>query len=101
MCERAPLNHDWQRQESNRTWVINRSITAASPATSTGHKGSRPVRIRNHVYTHLLLDVYGELIDSIYLYDKHVGRSRIGPLHLPTTRHGRRSGLSGETLAVT
>ena len=33
--------------------------------------GSRPVRIGNAAYTHLQLDIYGELMDSVYLYDKY------------------------------
>lgn len=36
-----------------------------------GYKGSRPVRIGNHAYKHLQLDIYGELMDSVYLYDKY------------------------------
>jgi GH15 family glucan-1,4-alpha-glucosidase len=36
-----------------------------------GHGGSRPVRIRNDAGRQLQLDIYGELIDSIYLFDKH------------------------------
>ncbi|HKK70801.1 MAG TPA: glycoside hydrolase family 15 protein [Candidatus Krumholzibacteria bacterium] len=37
-----------------------------------GHRGSRPVRIGNDAYDQLQLDIYGELMDSCYLFDKHV-----------------------------
>jgi GH15 family glucan-1,4-alpha-glucosidase len=36
-----------------------------------GYKHSSPVRIGNAAHDQLQLDIYGELMDSVYLYNKH------------------------------
>lgn len=37
-----------------------------------GYQGSKPVRIGNAAYSQLQLDIYGELIDAVYIYSRHV-----------------------------
>jgi len=36
-----------------------------------GYKSSSPVRVGNGAYNQLQLDIYGELMDSVYLFDKY------------------------------
>jgi GH15 family glucan-1,4-alpha-glucosidase len=36
-----------------------------------GYKKSKPVRIGNAAYTQVQMDIFGELLDSVYLYDKY------------------------------
>jgi GH15 family glucan-1,4-alpha-glucosidase len=36
-----------------------------------GYRGSKPVRIGNGAASHVQLDIYGELMDGLYLYNKY------------------------------
>jgi GH15 family glucan-1,4-alpha-glucosidase len=51
----------------------------------SGYGGARPVRLGNAASDQLQLDIYGELMDSVYLYNKHVA-----PISYDFWRHLRR-----------
>ncbi len=46
-------------------------LTEESLTHLKGYKGSKPVRIGNGAYRQSQLDIYGGLLDSVYLYNKY------------------------------
>ncbi|HEX2608459.1 MAG TPA: glycoside hydrolase family 15 protein [Flavisolibacter sp.] len=62
-------------KEHNRLGIMY-SIDGKPAAPETildleGYRQSAPVRIGNNAYNQLQLDIYGELMDSVYLYNKY------------------------------
>ena len=49
----------------------NRQLKEYTLDNFEGYKCSSPVRVGNDAYSQLQLDIYGELMDSVYLYNKY------------------------------
>jgi GH15 family glucan-1,4-alpha-glucosidase len=47
-----------------------------------GYRQSRPVRIGNGAYTQIQLDVYGEVMDALSIYNRYKDMSHTGWLHV-------------------
>jgi GH15 family glucan-1,4-alpha-glucosidase len=68
---------DWHQEGGNKHLPLMFSITGESDLPELilehlgGYKDTKPVRIGNAATGHVQLDIYGELMDAIYLYNKH------------------------------
>jgi GH15 family glucan-1,4-alpha-glucosidase len=81
--EEAAAFMDWvqgrcEAATRDRDIMIMYTVDGAAPVPEltldhlSGYRDSRPVRIGNQAYWHRQLDVYGELMDSVYLYNREV-----------------------------
>jgi GH15 family glucan-1,4-alpha-glucosidase len=73
------LKHRWHEDKSTGDGPLQLmySIDGRSHLTEIelthleGYRGSKPVRIGNGAHTQLQLDIYGELMDAAYLFNKY------------------------------
>ncbi len=49
-----------------------KDLTESTLPHLEGYRGSSPVRIGNGAYDQFQMDIYGELMDSVYIYNKYV-----------------------------
>ena len=74
------LSHRWEEHDSHSTGPLqlmygidgNSDLPEFELPHLEGYKKSSPVRVGNGAHSQLQLDIYGELMDSVYLHNKYV-----------------------------
>lgn len=66
-----PMDGDWRNIQILYGIDGRRNLDETTLDHLEGYRGSKPVRIGNGAYDQLQLDIYGELMDSVYLYNRY------------------------------
>ena len=66
-----PFDGDWQNIQILYGIDGRRQLDEITLDHLDGYRGSKPVRIGNGAYDQLQLDIYGELMDSVYLFNRY------------------------------